>query len=82
MDLVGLVGQISGMGFVSGIDRVGLVGLVHLVSHFGLVGLVGLGWDTKFGSFLLFFLIQKYFQMEILSLMIQNNLMIPKCLMV
>ena len=41
-----MVGQISGMGFVSLIDRVGLVGLMHLVILFCLVGLV---WSTKFG---------------------------------
>ena len=49
MGLVGLLDQISGMGFVSGIYWVGLDGLVHLVSLFGLVGLVGLGWGAKFG---------------------------------
>ena len=49
MGLVGLLDQISGMGFVRGMYWVGLEGLVHLVSLFGLVGLVGLGWGAKFG---------------------------------
>ena len=78
--LIGLVGQISCIGFLSLINWMGLVGLVHLVSLFGLMGLVGLGcqvWPIL-GIFLLFYLIQKYFQMEFLSLMIQKNLMIPK----
>ena len=64
--LIGLVGQTSCMGFLSLINWMGLVGLVHLASLFGLMGLVGLGcqvWPIL-GIFLLFYLIQKYFQME------------------
>ena len=47
-------------------------------------GLVGMGCKVRLilGTFLLFDLIQKYFQMETLSLMIQKNLMIPKSLIV
>ena len=60
------------LGFVSLINWLGLVGpmvLVHLVNMSGLVGLVGLGSQVGLilGIFLLFNLIQKYFQMEILS---------------
>ena len=44
--LIDMVGQISGMGFVSLNDRVGLMGLMHLVILFCLVGLV---WSAKFG---------------------------------
>ena len=67
-----LVGQISGVRFVS---RINWVGLVHLLS-------LGCQVWPILGIFLLFYLIQKYFQMEILSLMMQNNLMISKSLMV
>ena len=43
----------------------------------------GSGWSvvlswTNSGIFFLFNLIREYFKMEILSFMIQNNLMIPK----
>ena len=47
-------------------------------SWLGLVGLIDVGCLY----FFLFNLIQKYFEMEILSLMIQKNLLIPKSLMV
>ena len=64
--------------YVSVIGLVGLVGLVSLlglVSLFGLVSLVGMWYQVGpiLGTFLLFDLIQKYFEMEILSLMIQKN---------
>ena len=57
------------LGFVSLINWLGLVGpmvLVHLVNMLGL----------------LFYLIEKYFQMKILSLMFQSNSMIPKSSMI
>ena len=51
------------------------------MSLLGLVGLdlvdIGCQVGLFLGIFLLFNLIQKYFQMEMLSLMIQKNLMIP-----
>ena len=55
----------------------GLVGLVSLIGWVGLEGLVSL-----VGIFFLFDLIQKYFQMELLSFMTHKNLMIPKPLVV
>ena len=72
------------MGHVGLVGPVSLVDLVGMVGLLGLVGLVGMGCQVGLvlGTFLLFDLIQKYFQMEILSLMIQKNLMIPKSLMV
>ena len=83
VSLVDLVVQISGIGFVSEIDWVGLVGLVHLVSLFGLVGLVdGVPSLANSGYFLAILSDSNYFQMEIMFLMIQNNLMIPKSPMV
>ena len=64
--------------YVSVIGLVGLVGLVSLlglVSLFGLVSLVGMWYQVGpiLGTFLLFDLIQKYFEMEILSLMIKKE---------
>ena len=75
MGRVRLVGQIG---------IVGLLGLVVLVSLFGLMGWVWLGCQVGLilGIFLLFNLTQKHFQMEILSLIIQKNLMISKSVMV
>ena len=72
------------MGPVGLVGLVGPVGLVHLVSLLGLAGLVGLGCQVwlVLGILLLFNLIQKYFQMEILSLMIQKIMMISKSLAV
>ena len=72
------------MGLVGLVGFVGPVGLVGLVGLLGLVGLVGVGclFGLILGIFLLFDLIQKYFQMAALSLMIQKNLMIPRSLMV
>ena len=57
------------------VSVIGLVGLVGLVSLLGLVSLVGMWYQVGpiLGTFLLFDLIQKYFEMEILSLMIQKN---------
>ena len=75
VSVVGLVGILCILGQVGSVGRVGLVGLVSLL---GLVGLIDVGCLY----FFLFNLIQKYFQMEILSLMIQKNLLIPKSLMV
>ena len=68
------------MGLLGLVDLVGLVGLVCLL---GLVGLVGVGYQVGLilGIFLPFDLIKKYFQMELLSLMIQKNFTIPKSLM-
>ena len=57
------------------VGLVGPVGLVGLVVFEGLVGLI-------LGIFLICNLTQKHFQMEIMSLMTQKNLMIPKSLMV
>ena len=56
------------------VGLVGPVGLVGLVVFEGLVGLI-------LGIFLLCNLTQKHFQMEIMSLMTQKKLMIPKSLM-
>ena len=70
-NLVGLLGLVGPLG---------LLGLVGLMTLLGLVGLVGLGckvWLILI-IFLLFHIIPKYLEMEILSLMIQKNLMIPK----
>ena len=59
----------------------GSVGLAGLASLLGMVGLIGQGYQV--GLIVGIFLAgQKYFQIEILSLMIQKNLMIPKSLMV
>ena len=55
-----------------------LVGPVGLVGLVGLVGQVGL----IFGITFLFDLIKKYFEMDILGMMIQKNFMIPKSLIV
>ena len=57
------------------------VGLVGLES---LLGLVGMGCQVRLFMciFLLFDLIQKYFQMEILSLMIKKNLWFKKKFMI
>ena len=59
------------------------MGLVGSESLPGLVGVVGVWCQVRqfLCIFLFFDLIQKYFQMEILSLMIQKNLMNPKSLM-
>ena len=56
---------------------VGLVGLVSLIGWVGLEGMVSL-----VGIFFLFGLIQKYFQIELLSFTIHKNLTIPKPLIV
>ena len=66
------------MGHVGLVGPVSLVDLVGMVGLLGLVGLVGMGCQVGLvlGTFLLFDLIQKYFQMEILCLMIQKNLVI------
>ena len=69
------------MGPVGLVGLVGPVGLVHLVSLLGLAGLGCQVW-LVLGILLLFNLIQKYFQMEILSLMIQKIMMISKSLAV
>ena len=93
MDLVGLMSLVSLVEMVGSASLEGLVGLlgharligpVGLASMLGLVGLVGMGCQIGLIKcfFLLFVLIQKYFKMEILSLMIQKNLMIFKSLIV
>ena len=68
------------MGHVGLVGPVSLVDLVGMVGLLGLVGLVGMAMGCQvglvLGTFLLFDLIQKYFRMEILSSMIQKNLMI------
>ena len=63
---------------------VGLLGLVGLISLLGLVGLVCQACKVWLimGTFLLFHIVPKYSQMEILALMIQKNLMSSKSLMV
>ena len=65
--MVGRVGLVGPMGLVG---NVGLVGLL------GLVSLFGLGCQVKLiqGIFRLSNLIQRYYQMEKLCLMIQKNL--------
>ena len=74
MDLVSKVG-LGGLVWSFGSSR--SVGLVSLIGWVGLEGLVSL-----VGIFFLFDLIQKYFQMELLSFMTHKNLMIPKPLVV
>ena len=66
------------VGLVVLVGSVGLAGLTNLL---GLMGLIGLGCHV--GLIVGIFLAgQKCFQIEILSLMIQKNLMIPKYLRV
>ena len=67
-------------GESGGSGLLGLVGLVGLLSLIGWVGLEGL--VILVGIFFLFDLIQKCFQMELLSFMTHKNLMIPKPLVV
>ena len=75
VQLVGLVSLHLQGSFVGLVGPVGLVCLVGLIGVSCQVGLI-------LGIFLLFDLIQKYFQMEILSLKIHKNLMTPKSLIV
>ena len=84
VSLVEMVGSASLVGLVGLLGHARLIGPVGLASMLGLVGLAGIGCQIGLIKcfFLLFVLIQKYFKMEILSLMTQKDLMIPKCLMV
>ena len=70
-----MVGPVDLVGLVHLVGSVGLVGLMSLLSFVGLVSLWCQDW-LILGIFLLFSLIQKYLQMEMLSL-IQKNSMIP-----
>ena len=59
------------------------MGLVSVVGLVGLIGWVGLeGLVSLVGIFFLFDLIQKYFQMELLSFTIHKNLTISKPLVI
>ena len=77
--MVGLLGLVGLVGLVVSVGSVGLVGLVGFMSLPGFVGLVGLWCQDGLilGIFLPFNLIQKYFEMEILSLVIQKNMTVP-----
>ena len=74
-----MVGPVDLVGLVHLVGSVGLVGLMSLLSFVGLVSLWCQDW-LILGIFLLFNLIQKHFQMEISSFLVQKNLMIPKYL--
>ena len=68
MGMVGLVGLVGQMSLMSLLDLLGLVGLMRQLLLF-------------LGIILLFYQIQKYFQIEVCSLMIEEILMIPKYVM-
>ena len=80
--LAGIVGPIGLVGLVGLIDLVGsagLVGLLCLMNLLCFMGLVGMGCQVGLflGICLPFNLIQKYFEMDILSLVIQKNMTVP-----
>ena len=68
------LGESCGSGLDGGLGGLGGSGCLG-----NLVGLVGLGCQVGLilGIFLPFNLIQKYFEMEILSLVIQKNMTVP-----
>ena len=86
MGRVALVGLVSLLGLLSLVGLMGLVGLVGLLGPIGLLILLGLAglvcqpW-LFLGIYCLFHRIQKYFQMEIGSLMVLKNLMYDECKM-
>ena len=82
--LLGSVGLVGLVGLVCPVDSVGFVGPVGFMSLLGLVGLFGIGCQIGLilGIFFIFNLLQKIFQIEILSLMFLKNLMVSKSLIV